>query len=64
MPDENTTVTATATVTAAAAPAAESGPPTASCDLSTTCMVCGTPMNAEHAHYRCLACGYRDSCCM
>jgi rubrerythrin len=38
--------------------------PAASCDLSTTCMVCGSPMSAEHAHYRCPACGWRDSCCM
>jgi hypothetical protein len=32
-------------------------------DLSTTCLVCGTPMHQEHAHYRCPACGWRDACC-
>ncbi|HZP28195.1 MAG TPA: hypothetical protein VFC99_04535 [Acidimicrobiia bacterium] len=36
----------------------------ATCDLSTICMICGTPMAEEHAHYRCPACGWRDSCCM
>jgi len=33
------------------------------CDLSTVCLVCDTPMRQEHAHYRCPACGWRDSCC-
>jgi hypothetical protein len=33
------------------------------CDLSTTCPNCGTEMVPEHAHYKCGACGYRDSCC-
>ena len=28
------------------------------------CPQCGGDMAPEHAHYRCLACGYRDSCCM
>ena len=37
--------------------------PRAECDLSTTCPSCGTQMQPEHAHYRCPACGYRDSCC-
>jgi hypothetical protein len=37
--------------------------PDRSCDLSTVCLACGTPMQPEHAHYRCLACGWRDSCC-
>jgi hypothetical protein len=32
-------------------------------DLSTTCPNCNSQMQPEHAHYRCLACGYRDSCC-
>jgi rubrerythrin len=32
-------------------------------DLSTMCWQCGTPMREEHAHYRCPACGWRDSCC-
>jgi hypothetical protein len=32
-------------------------------DLSTVCLQCGTPMREEHAHYRCPACGWRDSCC-
>ena len=33
------------------------------CDLSTTCPNCGSQMLPEHAHYKCAACGYRDSCC-
>jgi hypothetical protein len=33
------------------------------CDLSTQCGHCGGPMRPEHAHYRCTACGQRDSCC-
>lgn len=33
------------------------------CDLSTTCPNCNSQMQPEHAHYRCTACGYRDSCC-
>jgi hypothetical protein len=33
-------------------------------DLSIHCPTCGTKMQPEHAHYRCVACGYRDSCCM
>jgi hypothetical protein len=37
--------------------------PTKQCDLSTTCPNCGAQMQPEHAHYRCGACGYRDSCC-
>jgi len=32
-------------------------------DLSVTCLVCGSDMRPEHAHYRCPACGWRDSCC-
>jgi hypothetical protein len=30
-------------------------------DLSTTCPSCMTEMHPEHAHYKCPACGYRDS---
>jgi len=37
--------------------------PGPSCDLSTTCLVCGAAMRREHAHYRCPGCGWRDSCC-
>lgn len=33
-------------------------------DLSIQCPQCTTAMQPEHAHYRCLRCGYRDSCCM
>jgi hypothetical protein len=33
------------------------------CDLSTACGLCGEAMVPEHAHYRCPACGWRDSCC-
>jgi hypothetical protein len=34
-----------------------------STDISTMCLNCGTEMQPEHAHYRCLGCGWRDSCC-
>jgi hypothetical protein len=27
------------------------------------CPACGGAMAPEHAHYRCVACGWRDSCC-
>ncbi|HEY5173405.1 MAG TPA: hypothetical protein VIK54_16910 [Acidimicrobiia bacterium] len=37
--------------------------PSRPCDLSVTCFVCGAGMRPEHAHYRCPACGWRDSCC-
>jgi hypothetical protein len=37
--------------------------PRGTCDLSVTCPTCSTLMQPEHAHYRCLTCGYRDSCC-
>ncbi len=37
--------------------------PVKQCDLSTTCPNCSTEMQPEHAHYKCPACGYRDSCC-
>ncbi len=30
-------------------------------DLSTVCPNCMTEMHPEHAHYKCPACGYRDS---
>ena len=30
-------------------------------DFSTTCPNCSTQMLPEHAHYKCPACGYRDS---
>ena len=30
-------------------------------DLSTTCPNCSAEMLPEHAHYKCPACGYRDS---
>jgi len=42
---------------------AEPEPVDKPCDLSTTCPSCGSQMLPEHAHYRCAACGYRDSCC-
>jgi hypothetical protein len=38
-------------------------PAVRTCDLSVTCFVCGGEMRPEHAHYRCPACGWRDSCC-
>lgn len=37
--------------------------PRGTCDLASACPNCGTMMQPEHAHYRCLTCGYRDSCC-
>ena len=49
-----------AVISAEAAPEAVSDK---QCDLSTTCPNCGAQMLPEHAHYRCSACGYRDSCC-
>jgi hypothetical protein len=30
-------------------------------DFSTTCPNCSAEMYPEHAHYKCPACGYRDS---
>jgi hypothetical protein len=27
------------------------------------CPMCGGALAPEHAHYRCGACGWRDSCC-
>jgi hypothetical protein len=27
------------------------------------CPHCGTSLSAEHAHFRCGGCGWRDSCC-
>jgi hypothetical protein len=27
------------------------------------CPLCGGDLAPEHAHYRCGACGWRDSCC-
>lgn len=27
------------------------------------CPLCGGDLVAEHAHFRCPACGWRDSCC-
>lgn len=42
---------------------AASEAPRGTCDLASTCPTCGTLMQPEHAHYRCLTCGYRDSCC-
>jgi len=48
------------TATPSSDPIPAVAPPT---DLSTMCWQCGTPMREEHAHYRCPACGWRDSCC-
>jgi hypothetical protein len=42
---------------------ADSAPAARTCDISTMCLNCGTEMQPEHAHYRCRACGWRDSCC-
>jgi predicted RNA-binding Zn-ribbon protein involved in translation (DUF1610 family) len=27
------------------------------------CPLCGSSLRAEHAHFRCTSCGWRDSCC-
>jgi hypothetical protein len=27
------------------------------------CPMCGGDLAPEHAHFRCTACGWRDSCC-
>jgi hypothetical protein len=27
------------------------------------CPMCAGPLAAEHAHFRCNECGWRDSCC-
>ncbi len=27
------------------------------------CQLCGGPLTPEHAHFKCRACGWRDSCC-
>jgi hypothetical protein len=58
---------AVATVAPQAIAKAEAPPepsePKKQCDLSTTCPSCSTQMQPEHAHYKCPACGYRDSCC-
>jgi len=27
------------------------------------CPLCGESLHAEHAHFKCRACGWRDSCC-
>jgi hypothetical protein len=58
-PDAATTVTAPSPDRAATTAA-----PACPTDLSIQCPTCGTQMQPENAHYRCLRCGYRDSCCM
>ncbi|MBS1121076.1 MAG: hypothetical protein H6Q90_3304 [Deltaproteobacteria bacterium] len=50
-------------LTTLAVPDVPAQPPREDCDLASTCPNCGTMMQPEHAHYRCLTCGYRDSCC-
>ena len=27
------------------------------------CPLCGGALHAEHAHFKCAGCGWRDSCC-
>jgi hypothetical protein len=60
-----TAVSKPPTVVAAEEPAAVQDAASAQkqCDLSTTCPNCSSQMLPEHAHYKCAACGYRDSCC-
>jgi hypothetical protein len=43
-----------------AAPAAPNCSPLATFD---ECPLCAGVLTAEHAHFRCNACGWRDSCC-
>jgi len=31
--------------------------------IFTECQHCGYRLDAEHAHYKCRNCGWRDSCC-
>ncbi len=31
--------------------------------IFTECPQCGHALHAEHAHYKCAGCGWRDSCC-
>ena len=54
---------APAAIARQAAPVEAASEPARTCDLSTTCPSCASQMQPEHAHYRCPACGYRDSCC-
>lgn len=49
--------------TTVAVEAATAESPRGTCDLASACPNCNTMMQPEHAHYRCLTCGYRDSCC-
>lgn len=58
-----TAVSKPPTVVSAETAAQDAEPAAKQCDLSTTCPNCGAQMQPEHAHYRCGACGYRDSCC-
>jgi hypothetical protein len=44
-------------------PDSQAAAPRGTCDLASTCPLCNTLMQPEHAHYRCVTCGYRDSCC-
>jgi DNA-directed RNA polymerase subunit RPC12/RpoP len=60
MPNELRPVDVVSSPPSPAAPSVKACPT----DLSIQCPECGTKMQPEHAHYRCLACGYRDSCCM
>jgi hypothetical protein len=41
-------------------------PPAQICSRHATfdeCPMCSGPLAAEHAHFRCNECGWRDSCC-
>lgn len=51
------------TIVRGAQPAQSAQAPRGNCDLAMMCPTCSTLMQPEHAHYRCLTCGYRDSCC-
>jgi hypothetical protein len=58
------------TIPTADTSASRSDAPAAACPASSSpfaifaeCPHCAGEMRPEHAHYRCAACGWRDSCC-
>jgi hypothetical protein len=47
-----------------ALPFEDSTPSARSCHATfASCPHCDGDMKPEHAHYRCVTCGWRDSCC-
>jgi transposase-like protein len=51
----------------AASSQTNSGEPAEACStrfaIFSECPQCGHALHAEHAHYKCAGCGWRDSCC-